>query len=35
MHDLVSLLIQRDQRIVDIQHVLKLAHEDMIKIWIV
>ena len=34
MHDLVSLLIQRNQRIVDIQHVLKFAHEDMIKIWI-
>jgi hypothetical protein len=34
MHDLVSLLIQRDQRIVGIQHVLKFAHEDMIEIWI-
>ena len=34
MHDLVSLLIQRNQRIVGIQHVLKFAHEDMIEIWI-
>ena len=34
MHDLVSLLIHRDQRIVGIQHVLKFTHEDMIEIWI-
>ena len=32
MYDLISLLIQRNQRIVGIQRVLKFAHEDMIEI---
>jgi hypothetical protein len=34
MHDLISLLVQRDKRVVGIQHVLKICHEDMIEICI-
>jgi hypothetical protein len=34
MHDLISLLIERDKRVVGIQHVLKISHDDMIEIWI-
>src|ERR1700683_1542328 len=32
MHDLISLLIQRDKCIVCVQHVLKFTHKNMIKV---
>jgi hypothetical protein len=34
MHDLINLLVQRDKRVVGIEHVLKICHDDMIKICI-
>jgi hypothetical protein len=34
VHDLIGLLIQRDKRIVGIQHVLKFSHEHMIKVGV-
>jgi hypothetical protein len=34
LHDAIGLLIQRDERIVCVQHILDITHENMIEIWI-